>query len=1030
MVGRVLMANTPQLFQDNAWVDVWVEQRERLRFWSNVTGLTSHSGFIVHGAPKMLPRRANQNRELCEGAKQPESEGNHNTKTTTTTTSSLLPWLLLVLVPPSPLFPFLAFAILYTAHTHTHTHENKKHSMAPTKRSALGSFIRRQRQQRVSTTTTSGKSTSRPTKQPSVQQPALQRSSPVKLSLSNKKNLPLSELRVDRHSKEDDPVSQLTVESPLLYLHQQAKLATGLSFDEDEEEEEDDLLAAKCAERSSLRVPPSTKPTTKSTQESPSHSNDVQLQTTTNAPTNDASSGLLQVAQPQDDNHSQKESTVPTAESPPPQQPETQHDKSLEDSDTAMTTPEKPSVPPGQHEQTKEGTVQKTSTTGPMPTPTSQTAPTPTRVETAETNKNPSTKESATNDGWACEMCTLQNSMRTRHCKACKARRPVDASSDSSLSLSPPKRRRRSKSNSASRTKRNEESVPKKRAGRRSQSPATKKRKQNASSALPKAATVQTSPACDSSSTDFDTPTKVVPTVPASNHDNTNINDHSPEMAPQPQTEMQAAPQGENTHHDKDASPEKEPAPEETSEAPAASQDESALVASLRTENTSLRQRIQDLEAELAEARSNQIVMPSGTRAMHQYAMERLFEDLKLKANESLSSMQNLFRGHYSNSSSRHHRHRREKSSGRPRCVTDNRMLRVQHPEEESEQVGAPATEGDNLSNHAATQDAGSTAHEKRGPIPPASPLQPNMLNYEQAGENPPLQSTAKASPADSMQTMDPTARLPSDKKQWASPAGRKSSQDTPLSPADSTQTMDFQFKKLGKPSRDALTQSSSKQQRSVATEPVRNTQQQQQVADETSNQSENEESDEGPLAHSQESEDGSIAASKMGPPRRKDPPLANSTNRSTVWTSTMRDKEFLNHLERTSGSFHAAPTRTLEGWISTTSRPNGHAKPSSEEPRNIWDDSQDVGYQFQEVVRNKAKRRCLPGHDCAECRAFYDCMRRAGHEFSHEMVTMEHSRHRARFAPPETPDDFWDIDFTDEKRNAATQGKPKGQAP
>ena len=153
---------------------------------------------------------------------------------------------------------------------------------------------------------------------------------------------------------------------------------------------------------------------------------------------------------------------------------------------------------------------------------------------------------------------------------------------------------------------------------------------------------------------------------------------------------------------------------------------------------------------------------------------------------------------------------------------------------------------------------------------------------------------------------------------------------------------------------------------------------------------------------------------------RQKNPPLGNSTNKkaSFGWTNTTNSKSFLNHLMRTSGRTNGDKKRISAPWVSA-SRPTKTANKTSPSLRNIWDDSQDLnpGYQYQEVVRCKAKRQGLPCHDCPDCRAFYDFLHRSGHDFSQDVGLMEYSRHRAQFTPPETPADFWEIDFTDEKK-------------
>jgi hypothetical protein len=102
-------------------------------------------------------------------------------------------------------------------------------------------------------------------------------------------------------------------------------------------------------------------------------------------------------------------------------------------------------------------------------------------------------------------------------------------------------------------------------------------------------------------------------------------------------------------------------------------------------------------------------------------------------------------------------------------------------------------------------------------------------------------------------------------------------------------------------------------------------------------------------------------------------------------------------------------------------------------------------GHRFQEVVRGRA-RADLPGFDCAECRRFYAAVEgwaarggggagagpalppcghapaagaagpaaaapAAGAPTREELIDAG-SRHRSRYEPPPTPDDFWNIAF------------------
>ena len=206
-----------------------------------------------------------------------------------------------------------------------------------------------------------------------------------------------------------------------------------------------------------------------------------------------------------------------------------------------------------------------------------------------------------------------------------------------------------------------------------------------------------------------------------------------------------------------------------------------------------------------------------------------------------------------------------------------------------------------------------------------------------------------------------------------------------------------------------------------------------------------------------------------------KKPPLLNSTNRrsgttktalpmrtTSTWISNAPAREFIQNMDdatrrqgrgntaampapskatissdgggpqwttsRRQSRSSTAATATASGATTRTSKTGG---------TSLWDDesSQEPNYAYKETVRCKQVRQGLPCHDCSECRAFYEALRVSGHfdnTTSSQAALMmpssssaaagangvlQHSRHRARFTPPETPVDFWELDFIDEKR-------------
>ncbi|KAL4193390.1 hypothetical protein AMTRI_Chr06g176650 [Amborella trichopoda] len=70
-------------------------------------------------------------------------------------------------------------------------------------------------------------------------------------------------------------------------------------------------------------------------------------------------------------------------------------------------------------------------------------------------------------------------------------------------------------------------------------------------------------------------------------------------------------------------------------------------------------------------------------------------------------------------------------------------------------------------------------------------------------------------------------------------------------------------------------------------------------------------------------------------------------------------------------------------------------------------------GYKYVEPVRKKEEREALKGAECNQCKKFYDAILPNGNS---DIVRCEHrdvgSRHRYRYAPPSTPEGFWNIGF------------------
>lgn len=75
--------------------------------------------------------------------------------------------------------------------------------------------------------------------------------------------------------------------------------------------------------------------------------------------------------------------------------------------------------------------------------------------------------------------------------------------------------------------------------------------------------------------------------------------------------------------------------------------------------------------------------------------------------------------------------------------------------------------------------------------------------------------------------------------------------------------------------------------------------------------------------------------------------------------------------------------------------------------------------FRYEEVVRGKAAREALTGYECEECAAFFDeaVLHGDGAKYYDRDELLRCSRHRALHTPPQTPEDYWELSFMDEKK-------------
>ncbi|GFQ71821.1 DNA endonuclease RBBP8 [Trichonephila clavata] len=73
----------------------------------------------------------------------------------------------------------------------------------------------------------------------------------------------------------------------------------------------------------------------------------------------------------------------------------------------------------------------------------------------------------------------------------------------------------------------------------------------------------------------------------------------------------------------------------------------------------------------------------------------------------------------------------------------------------------------------------------------------------------------------------------------------------------------------------------------------------------------------------------------------------------------------------------------------------------------------EEPNYKYKEAtVRKKSERKQLNAFDCRECEKYYDDLGLSEEEKKKRMKNC--SRHRSKFAPPATPEHFWELDFPD----------------
>ncbi len=145
---------------------------------------------------------------------------------------------------------------------------------------------------------------------------------------------------------------------------------------------------------------------------------------------------------------------------------------------------------------------------------------------------------------------------------------------------------------------------------------------------------------------------------------------------------------------------------------------------------------------------------------------------------------------------------------------------------------------------------------------------------------------------------------------------------------------------------------------------------------------------------------------------------LKNRTNQnlpnqvSKAWVNNKHARQFISEMEKDIPRKASAPWMTTRPKLTSTAPFRSATNPGQD---NLFEESPPPKYAYKETVRCRKDRQGLPCHDCDECRYWYLTLKNTGHEFSQDPLSF--SRHRSRFQPHESPVDFWEMSFVDERK-------------
>eukprot|EP00980_Cylindrotheca_fusiformis_P013645 scaffold3513_cov102-Cylindrotheca_fusiformis.AAC.6 len=144
------------------------------------------------------------------------------------------------------------------------------------------------------------------------------------------------------------------------------------------------------------------------------------------------------------------------------------------------------------------------------------------------------------------------------------------------------------------------------------------------------------------------------------------------------------------------------------------------------------------------------------------------------------------------------------------------------------------------------------------------------------------------------------------------------------------------------------------------------------------------------------------------------------TTTGSTRWMTNRHNRDFLMEPPSNNNTFKTSKSAAVSPYV-RQSIPGA----SSNQSTNA-NSATNTTIRYEQVVRKKDDRDQLQRHDCPDCGQFLRAvMEGRGAEVFEQHALLCDSRHRTRYTPPETPEDFWELSFMDEIKARRSTSSP-----